>query len=154
MQSIHSSCGHCSKETLVRALRRKGAKPLILRLARDFVCPSCQEIQINVLTQSQVWKPFLPNGKAFRLIKQNGVIPQTTSNTSFLLSLMKVAKMPFPMRDADLHRNPIWTAPHHGTSIRNSGCAILENQREYGSTAKVPGCQKLQQCSSARKVFC
>ena len=42
-QSIRSSCGHCSNETLVRALRRKGAKPLILRLARDVVCPSCQE---------------------------------------------------------------------------------------------------------------
>ena len=43
LQNIHSSCGHCSNETLVRALRRKGAKPLIIRLARDFVCPSCQE---------------------------------------------------------------------------------------------------------------
>ena len=40
LQSIHSSCGHCSNETLIRALRRKGAKPLILRLVRDFVCPS------------------------------------------------------------------------------------------------------------------
>ena len=45
LQSIHSSCGHCSNETLVRALRRKRAKPLVLRLARDFVCPSCQKIQ-------------------------------------------------------------------------------------------------------------
>ena len=42
LQSIHSSCGHCSNETLVRPLRRKGAKPLILGLARDFVCPSCK----------------------------------------------------------------------------------------------------------------
>ena len=44
LQSAHSSCGHCSNETLVWALRRKGAKPVIHRLARDFVCPSCQEI--------------------------------------------------------------------------------------------------------------
>ena len=34
-----------TEETLVRALRRKEAKPLILHLARDFVYPSCQEIQ-------------------------------------------------------------------------------------------------------------
>ena len=42
LQSIHSSCGHCSNETLVRASRHKGAKPLVLRLARDFVCPCCK----------------------------------------------------------------------------------------------------------------
>ena len=53
LQSIHSSCGHCSNETLVRALRRKGAKPLILRLARDFVCPSCQEIQKSTSAPSR-----------------------------------------------------------------------------------------------------
>ena len=45
LQSIHSSCGRCSNETLVRAWSRKGAKPVTLRLARDFVCPSCQKIQ-------------------------------------------------------------------------------------------------------------
>ena len=40
-----SSYWHCSHETLVLALRRQGAKPLIPRLARDFVCPLHQEIQ-------------------------------------------------------------------------------------------------------------
>ena len=67
----------------------------------------------NVRTQSQVWKPFLPSGKAFRLIKQNGVTPQTTLITSFQLSLMKVVIWRWPkcfffMSDAGLHRNPIW----------------------------------------------
>ena len=45
IQGIHSSCGHGSNDTLVRTLRCEGAKTLILRLARDCVCPSCQEIQ-------------------------------------------------------------------------------------------------------------
>ena len=40
------------------------------------------------------------------------------------------------------------------TSIWNSGFAILGKRREYGSTAKVLGCQKLQQCFLARKVLC
>ena len=34
LQRIHSSCGHCSNEPLVRASRRKEAKPLILKHAR------------------------------------------------------------------------------------------------------------------------
>ena len=49
-----------------------------------------KKYKINVLIQSQAWKPFLPSGKAFRLIKQSGVTPQTTLKTSFLLLLMKV----------------------------------------------------------------
>ena len=49
-----------------------------------------KKYEINVLIQSQAWKPFLPSGKAFRLIKQSGVTPQTTLNTSFLLLSMKV----------------------------------------------------------------
>ena len=39
LQSIHSRCGQCSNETFVNSFRRKGAKPLVLRLAGDFVCP-------------------------------------------------------------------------------------------------------------------
>ena len=41
LQNTHSA----ANETVVRALRRKGAKLLNLRLARDFVCPQGQEIQ-------------------------------------------------------------------------------------------------------------
>ena len=66
LQCIHSSCVRCSNETVVRALR------------------------INALIQSQVWEPFLPSGRTFRLIEQSRFILPTALNTSFLLSLMKV----------------------------------------------------------------
>ena len=61
--------------------------------------------------------------------------------------------MLFPMRDADLHRNPIWTEPRD-FYLEQWVCYFGKPKRECGSTAKVPGCQKLQQCSWARKVFC
>ena len=43
LQSIHSGSGHCSNEALVRALKRKGARPEVIVEARRFTCPSCQE---------------------------------------------------------------------------------------------------------------
>ena len=81
LQSTHSSCGHCSNETLVRALSNSHVILSVHHVKKS---------KINVLIQSQAWKPFLPSGKAFRLIKQSGVIPETTLNTSFLLLSMKV----------------------------------------------------------------
>ena len=41
---------------------------------------------------------------------------------------LKVAMMLLTMREADLHRNPIWTELR--TSIWNNGCAILEIRRK------------------------
>ena len=69
--------------------------------------------EINVVIQSQAWKPFLPSDKAFRLIKQSGVTPD---NLKYKFSViidegchLKVAKMLFPMTNNDLHPNPVWT---------------------------------------------
>ena len=157
LQSIHSSRGHCSNETLVRALRRKGAKPRSLRLARDFVFPSCQQIQNQRPHPVASLEPIPPKWQSIQIDQAEWIHPSDNLEHNFSVIIdegchVKVAKTLFPMRDADLHRNPIWTELR--TSIWNNGCAILENRRKYGSTAKVPGCQKLQQCSLARKVFC
>ena len=59
LQSIRSGCGHCWHEALVRALRWNGAKPLILRPARDFE-PSCQEKQKQRLHPVASLEAFLP----------------------------------------------------------------------------------------------
>ena len=49
-----------------------------------------KKFRVNVLIQSQVWKPFLPSGRTFTFIKQSGFTLRTALNTSFLLSLLKV----------------------------------------------------------------
>jgi len=43
LQNIHSGSGHCSNEALVRALRRKGARPEVIKEAEQFRCSSCEE---------------------------------------------------------------------------------------------------------------
>ena len=113
-KNIDSSCVHCSNETLVRALRRKGAKPVILRLARDFVCPSCQEVR------SQRPHP-VARLEAIPSKWQNIQIDQAewshlTESLKNKFSVMndegchvKVAKMLFTMKDTDLHRSLVWT---------------------------------------------
>ena len=58
----------CKRETLVLALRLKGAKPLILRLPRDFVCLSCQEIQSQRPHPVASLEATIPN---WQNIKQN-----------------------------------------------------------------------------------
>ena len=65
---------------------------------------------------------------------------------------LKVATMLFPMRDADLHRTPIWTELRD--FYLDDGCVILENPNRVRVDSEGSGCQKLQQCSLARKVFC
>ena len=64
--------------------------------------------QTNVRTQSQVWKPFLPSGKAFWSHSSDN-LKHKFSVIMDECSRLKVPKMLFPMRDADLHRNPIGT---------------------------------------------
>ena len=90
LQSIHSSCGHCSNETLFRALRRKGAKPLIIRLARDFVCPSCQETRNQRPHPVASLEAIPPKWQSIQIDKAEWSHPQTTLNTSFRLLSMKV----------------------------------------------------------------
>ena len=40
---LHSASGHCSGKYLVEALKRRGADPLTLNLARSFQCAICSE---------------------------------------------------------------------------------------------------------------
>ena len=114
LQSIHSSCGHCSNETLVRALRRKGAKPLSIKLARDFVCPSCQEIQNQRPHPVASLEAIPPNWQSIQIDQAEW--SHTSDNLKHKFSViidegchLKVAKMLFPMTNNDLHRNPVWT---------------------------------------------
>ena len=114
LQSIHSSCGHCSNETLSERYVGREPNHSSSNLHVILSVHHVKKYKINVLIQSQAWKPFLPSGKAFRLIKQSGVTPQTTLNTSFSVIIdegchLKVAKMLFPMTNNDLHQNPVWT---------------------------------------------
>lgn len=43
LRRIHSATGHCSVDYLVRALKRRNAKPEVIELAKNFRCPICEE---------------------------------------------------------------------------------------------------------------
>ena len=114
LQSIHSSCGHCSKQTFVRALRRKKTKPLILRLPRDFVCPSCQEINNQRLHPVASLEAILSKWRSIQIDQAEWI--HTSDNLKHKFSVIIDEGLSFegcqdayPMRDADLHRNPIRT---------------------------------------------
>ena len=114
LQSIHSNCGHCSNETLVRALRRKGAKPLIIKLARDFVCPSCQDIQNQRPHPVASLEAIPPKWQSIQIDQAERSHPSDNLKYKFSVIIdegchLKVAKMLFPMTNNDLHRNPVWT---------------------------------------------
>ena len=114
LQSIHSSCGHCSNETLARALRRKGAKPLIIRLARDFVCPSCQETRNQRLHPVSSLEAIPPKWQSIQIDQAEWSHPSDNLKFKFSVIIdegchLKVAKMLFPVTNNDLHRNLVWT---------------------------------------------
>ena len=44
IRRIHSATCHCNKEYLIQALERRGAKPEVIDLARNFRCPTCEEL--------------------------------------------------------------------------------------------------------------
>ncbi len=43
LRRIHSATGHCNREYLVKALQKRGAKPGVLELAKEFKCSVCDE---------------------------------------------------------------------------------------------------------------
>ena len=43
IQHIHKNTGHGSLKNLVEALRRRGARPEVLRIAKAWSCPTCTE---------------------------------------------------------------------------------------------------------------
>lgn len=48
LRRIHTATGHCSREYLVKALKKRNVKPDILTLARSFHCPTCHETKATV----------------------------------------------------------------------------------------------------------
>ena len=114
LQSIHSSCGHCSHETLVRAPRRKGAKPLIIKLARDFVCPSCQEIQNQRPHPVASLEAIPPTWQSIQIDQAEWSHPSDNLKYKFSVIIdegchLKVAKMLYHKTNNDPHRNSVWT---------------------------------------------
>ena len=157
LQSIHSSCGHCAKEKLVRALRRKGAKPLILRLARDFFCPSCQENQTKRPHPVASLEAIPPKWQNIQIDQGEWSHPTESFKHHFSVIIderchLKVAKMLFPMKDADLHRNAVWTELRD--HYLEQWVCYLGKPFKNVQTAKDLGCQKRQQPSLAGKVSC
>ena len=115
---------------LVLALRRKVPKPLILGLARDFVCPSSQEI----LSQ-----------------RPHPVASMEASSPKWPGCHLKVAKMLFPMKDTDLLRNPFWTELR--VFLLEQWRVLLENRKRVRVDSE-GSWMKRQQPSSAKKVSC
>ena len=48
IRRIHSATGHCSKDYLKKALKKRNVKPEILDLVDKFHCPTCHEFQKTV----------------------------------------------------------------------------------------------------------
>ena len=114
LQSIQSSFGHHSNETLVRALRRKEVKPLILRLARDFVCPSRQENQNQRPHPVANLEDIPPKWQNIQIDLAERSHP--TDSLKHQCSVitdegcpLEAAKSLFPLKDTDLQRNPVLT---------------------------------------------
>ena len=45
LYKLHAATGHCSTKHLVSALKRRGAKPEVIRMAEQFRCSICEERQ-------------------------------------------------------------------------------------------------------------
>ena len=117
LQWAYSSCWTLFKRGTGSGIASclKGAKPLILRLAQEILSVHhVKKVRINVLIESELWKPFLPSGRTFRLTIRVDSPYRQPQNTSFLSSLMKFVVRMWPrcfflMKDTDLHRNLVWT---------------------------------------------
>lgn len=107
LKRIHTATGHCSKEYLIRALRKRSAKPDVIEMAKHFRCAVCEE-QVRPQPRKRANLEELPT-KRSRVQGDAGtwVDPETKEAHHFLIfvdegSRLRVGTMLRPGRKMSL----------------------------------------------------
>ena len=75
IRRIHAATGHCSKEYLVRALRKRDADQDTIDMAKQFRCPSCEEQKGPNPRNVANLEDIPPKSSGFRLMEELGTTP-------------------------------------------------------------------------------
>ncbi|CAK0895531.1 unnamed protein product, partial [Prorocentrum cordatum] len=114
LTSIHRGSGHSSKAPMLNALRRKGASPQVLQVAKDFHCDACEEANKFKPTHPPVsLEAIPPKWKHIQADQFEWGHPQTKVKSKISLIIndncrVRVSKLLYHMVGEDRHRNPVW----------------------------------------------
>ena len=98
-------------------------EPLILRLARDFVCPSCQEIQNQRPPPIASLAAIPPKWQNIQIEQAEWIHPTDSLKHKFSVSIGEGCHLKVAKQDTDLHWNPVRTELRDSTW--NNGCAPM-----------------------------
>lgn len=87
LRRIHSSTGHCSKEYLVKALRRRNATPHAIELARQFRRASCEERRDAPPRKQASVEDIPPKWSKIQVDGASWIRPETKEPFHFLLGI-------------------------------------------------------------------
>ena len=82
---LHSATGHCSKEHLLAALKRRNARPEVLKLAAEFRCSICEERQRVQPRHLSSLEPLPPKFHTVSADVGHWVHPETKEQHQFLV---------------------------------------------------------------------
>ena len=82
---LHCATGHCSPKHLEQALKKRGADELTLQLAREFVCPACQEKSKPLPRNLASLEPLPPKLATISADVGHWVNPHTQESFQFVL---------------------------------------------------------------------
>lgn len=87
LMKIHSATGHCNRDYLVQALKRRNAQPEVLELARRFSCPICQEYKKSAPRNHSTLSEIPPKWSTIQCDCGDWTHPETNETWQFLLVL-------------------------------------------------------------------
>ena len=95
---LHAATGHCSKQHLLTALRRRNAKPEVLKLAAEFRCSICEERQKVQPRHLASLEPLPPKFQTVSADVGHWMHPETKEQHQFLViidegSRFRIARM-------------------------------------------------------------
>ncbi|CAK0832546.1 unnamed protein product [Prorocentrum cordatum] len=114
LTSVHRGSGHSSKTAMLNALRRKGASPLALQVARDFHCDARAEAKQRRPAHPPVSLEVIPpTWKRFQADQFEWGHPRQKTKLTFPLTIdeictARVSKLLCHMLGEDRHRRPVW----------------------------------------------
>ena len=85
IQHIHKNTGHGSLKNLVEALRRRGARPEVLRIAKAWSCPTCTERKAPVPRRWATLDTLSPKFEVLELDAGTWIHPVNKEKFHFLL---------------------------------------------------------------------
>ncbi|CAK0792580.1 unnamed protein product, partial [Prorocentrum cordatum] len=98
--SVHRGFGHSSKASMLNALKRKGVRSMVLRVAQDFHCEACEEANNHRLTHPPVSLEAIPPKWKQIQAKFSLIVDENCK--------VRVTKLLYHIVGQDRHRNPVW----------------------------------------------